>query len=437
MIKILLILLVSDLISEEWKPIHYKELLKHKDDVINYESIDDSAKNIDLDYRTSRNLSHRVIGYLPYWQYSYYPSLDYNLLTEINYFSAELNSQGDIVNTNNWENLDLVDFAHERGVKVKLCATLFGSAELTTLLNNSINRQNAINNLLSLVLLMNADGIDIDFELLPFSQRNNLVLFMQNLSNTFHEQMDDPIITMATPAVDWSDAWNYNALAQITDGLFIMGYDYSYSGSEFAGPVSPLGGYYYDLEYTVNDYINKTNGQLDKLILGLPYYGYDWPVINSSINSSTTEIATARVYAEAIDMAYDFGYIWHNESNTPWFTYIDNSQNWRQCWFDDSNSLTTKYQFAKESGLSGIGMWALGYDGNSEDLWNVLYDNFNMNINGDVNSDGLLNILDVVGIIDLVLNDLYIASADLNNDTIVSILDIIILVNLILSEFRN
>ena len=270
MIKILLILLVSDLISEEWLPIHYKELLKHKDDVINYESIDDSAKNIDLDYRTSRNLSHRVIGYLPYWQYSYYPSLDYNLLTEINYFSAELNSQGDIVNTNNWENLDLVDFAHERGVKVKLCATLFGSAELTTLLNNSINRQNAINNLLSLVLLMNADGIDIDFELLPLSQRNNLVLFMQNLSNTFHEQMDDPIITMATPAVDWSDAWNYNALAQITDGLFIMGYDYSYSGSEFAGPVSPLGGYYYDLEYTVNDYINKTNGQLDKLILGLP-----------------------------------------------------------------------------------------------------------------------------------------------------------------------
>ena len=60
-----------------------------------------------------------------------------------------------------------MDFAHERGVKVKLCATLFGSAELTTLLNNSINRQNAINNLLSLVLLMNADGIDIDFELLP------------------------------------------------------------------------------------------------------------------------------------------------------------------------------------------------------------------------------------------------------------------------------
>ena len=81
---------------------------------------------------------------------------------------------------------------------------------------------------------------------------------MQTLSDAFHEEINDPIITMATPAVDWSNAWDYNMLAQITDGLFIMGYDYFYSGSESAGPVSPLGGYYYDLDFTVNDYINKT-----------------------------------------------------------------------------------------------------------------------------------------------------------------------------------
>ena len=90
--------------------------------------------------------------------------------------------------------------------------------------------------------------LDIDFELLPTSQRDNLVLFMQDLSTAFHNEMDDPIITMATPAVDWNNAWDYDSLAQITDGLFIMGYNYFYSGSSTAGPVSPLGGYFYDLE---------------------------------------------------------------------------------------------------------------------------------------------------------------------------------------------
>ena len=155
----------------------------------------------------------------------------------------------------------MVTYAHDRNVKVKLCATLFGQNELTILLSDSLNRQNAINNLLELVINKNADGIDIDFELLPTSQRDNLVLFMQDLSTAFHNEMDNPIITMATPAIDWNNAWDYDSLAQITDGLFIMGYNYFYSGSETAGPVSPLGGYYYDLEYTVNDYINKTNGQ--------------------------------------------------------------------------------------------------------------------------------------------------------------------------------
>ena len=110
-----------------------------------------------------------------------------------------------------------------------------------------INLRLRIQNLLQKVTDKNADGIDIDFELLPYSQRDNLVLFMQELTESFNSILEDPIITMATPAVDWSNAWDYDQLAQITDGLFIMGYNYFYSGSSTAGPVSPLGGYYYDI----------------------------------------------------------------------------------------------------------------------------------------------------------------------------------------------
>ena len=59
-------------------------------------------------------------------------------------------------------------------------------------------------NLLDKVILRGADGIDIDFELVPSSQRENLVIFMEELSQAFHQSLDNPIITMATPAVDWS-----------------------------------------------------------------------------------------------------------------------------------------------------------------------------------------------------------------------------------------
>ena len=155
-----------------------KYLEMNRTTYVDYESIDNYAKSQNLEPLNRTELTHEVIGYLPYWEYSHYPNLDYGLLTQINYFSAELDSYGNIINNHNWNSLYLVTYAHERNVKVKLCATLFGQNELSILLSNPENRQNAIENLLSLVVSKNADGIDIDFELLPSSQRDNLVLFM-------------------------------------------------------------------------------------------------------------------------------------------------------------------------------------------------------------------------------------------------------------------
>ena len=52
---------------------------------------------------------------------------------------------------------------------------------------------------------------------------------------------------------------------------------------------------------------------------------------------------------------------------------------------------------------------------------------------GDINSDDVINIQDIVLVVSLVLNNEYIYQADLNSDSIVDILDIVQLVNIILS----
>ena len=420
---------------QNWNSFHSQELDRFQNIQVNYKDVDSRAKDIDLNRINRSSLTHEVIGYLPYWEYSEYPDLDYSLLTQINFFSAELSIYGDIINDHNWENLYFIDFAQSHGVKVKLCATLFGSYELSTLLENYFYRQNAINNLLDLVLSVGADGIDIDFELLPTSQRDNLVLFMEELSFAFHSQMDDPIITMATPAIDWSNAWDYESLAEITDGLFIMGYNYFYSGSANAGPVAPLGGYFYDIEYTVNDYLNKTNNQTDKLILGLPYYGYDWDVVDSSINSETMSYGIAKTYAEARMLDEYYGSYWDQSSNSAWLTYYDDTWTWNQCWFDDHLSLSNKYAFAKELELQGIGIWALGYDDDYDDLWNLLKLHFESNVSGDINLDESTDIQDIIIVINIIIGNLdFLYQADLNNDQYIDVLDILILVNLILDR---
>ena len=52
---------------------------------------------------------------------------------------------------------------------------------------------------------------------------------------------------------------------------------------------------------------------------------------------------------------------------------------------------------------------------------------------GDINDDGILNVLDIVLMVNMVLDDGYDEIADMNGDGIINILDIVTLINTILN----
>ena len=56
----------------------------------------------------------------------------------------------------------------------------------------------------------------------------------------------------------------------------------------------------------------------------------------------------------------------------------------------------------------------------------------NDNLLGDMNGDGILNILDLVTLVNLILSNEYMETGDLNEDGVLNILDIVILANIIL-----
>tara|TARA_Y100000389_G_scaffold205081_1_gene262827 strand:- start:12759 stop:13919 length:1161 start_codon:yes stop_codon:yes gene_type:complete len=66
-------------------------------------------------------------------------------------------------------------------------------------------------------------------------------------------------------------------------------------------------------------------------------------------------------------------------------------------------------------------------------LYQFLDDNADV-IEGDINSDQLVNVLDIVLAVDNVLNNQYLSTGDINNDYIFNILDIIIIVNIIIGD---
>ncbi len=356
------------------RSIHQLELERHRDYVPEVPQVDHV---IPLMLRKRSAAPDReIFGYHPYWMGTAYQNYNYSLLTTIAYFSAEVTSTGYIANLHGWPNRDLINGAHANGVRVVLVATLFDSDAISRLLSSASYRTRLIKNLLQQVENASADGVNIDFEGVPSTQRNNLVTFMRALTDSFHAHIPGSYVTMATPAVNWRNAFDYARLAHYTDGLFIMGYDYHWKNSSSAGPVSPLAGWgTYNVTWTVNDYLRATGGDGSKIILGLPYYGYEWPTVSGTPGASTRDSGSSARYSEAEPKAEKYGKLRDSVSKCPWYRW-QVSGGWYQGWYDDSLSLSAKYELAINKNLKGVGIWALGYDGSRPELWGALAEHF-------------------------------------------------------------
>jgi len=327
----------------------------------------------DLVERNSlRDPSHVVFGYHPYWNGTSYQNYVYDILSHIAWFGLNMNSSGDITGSNGWPVNGLVDLAHSHGVKVIVTVTLFVNADIGTLVGNATYRQNAIDNLISRVNQGNADGVNIDFEFLPQSARSNFNIFIHDLTEAFHDQIPGSEVSIAMPSVDWSSAYDYNYLSDNCDGLMIMAYGYYWSGSDNAGPIAPLyaGLSSWHISRTIEDYLTKTGQDGSQLILGLPWYGRDWPVTGTNMNATTTASGSAILYAAAEANAQSFGKNFNSSVVAPWYNYTSGGAH--QVWYDDSLSLATKYNYAVNMDIKGVGIWALGYDGGRPEIWGGL-----------------------------------------------------------------
>jgi len=319
-----------------------------------------------------------IFGYLPFWRLSDFPTLNYDLLTTIAYFGAEVDQFGNLVNLRDWPVAALINKAHDEGVRVLLTAILFNPDELRSLLTNPARRTTLIANLLAQVQIANADGVNIDFEGVPSGLRNEIVAFMTEISETFHASLPGSFVTIFTPAVDWNNVFDYLTLAQVTDGLVMQGYDYHWSSAPTAGPVAPLSGNRWgfpNVGWTVDDYLGKTLSNTSKLMLGVPFYGFDWPTVDDTFESSTLDRGRTILFSEAPSNAAQYGRLWDEESQTPWFKYQENGQ-WHQGWYDDSLSISKKFDLVNQTNLKGIAIWALGFDGQRQELQGAISDAF-------------------------------------------------------------
>jgi spore germination protein YaaH len=178
------------------------------------------------------------------------------------------------------------------------------------------------------------------------------------------------------------------AISENSDGIFMMAYDFAVASSDNAIPTAPLyghkqGKYWYDVSTAVEDFLALMPA--DKLILGVPWYGYNYNVGTPSVKAAT---GYGRGFAQTYTLVeenvnqdmpgiYEYATGWDEAGQVGWKAYYSaNSGTWRMVFIDDVKSLDLKFEFAKQKNLKGVGMWALGFDDGKNDFWALLNKKF-------------------------------------------------------------
>ncbi|MCF6366773.1 MAG: glycosyl hydrolase family 18 protein [Bacteroidales bacterium] len=319
-----------------------------------------------------------VFGWHPYWSNGLETNYQWNLLSDLSYFSYEIDYlTGDPVTTNNWETATVIDDAQTNGVRVNLCITLFDNHQ--AFFENATAQQNLIDNLLTLVQNRNANGINVDFELVPGSQAVNFNNFLVNLATQFHTENPDYQISIALHAVDWNDIYDIPLLKDYIDLFIIMAYDYYWPGSSLAGPSGQLymmNTFNRTISRSIIDYL-YAGVPREKLVCGLPYYGYEWQTTSDNVPTSTTNSGTARTIKTIKNNSNGYYSDKQLDANSmcAYYNYYTGGT-WHQAWVDDENSLKYKYDVVKQQDIAGIGIWALGYDDGYSEMWNLIQNYF-------------------------------------------------------------
>ena len=342
----------------------------------------------------SQTLPKHIIGFLPYWQIEQIKNATFPLLDEIIYFGLHLTEEGRLnkedAGFRRLQSKTFADIESANGKdKISIAIILQDNEAIEIFLANSSARKQATGEILSLIETYGLGGINLDFEYSGIPGKETVQHY-----NTFIADLTRDVkktyptvsvsVDITADAVQKSRLYDVGTLASIVDYVILMGYDFYRPSSSVAGPVAPLSGkeiYEYDVTTAVADFLTHVPSR--KLILGVPYYGWDFPTVDdtrgSFVAKRPNEAVALATYKRMQKLLEDKqGELrFDKESQTSWLVYKDSaSGGTRQIWFEDEASLGKKYDLINKENLAGVAIWALGYNGEYMELETLLQEKF-------------------------------------------------------------
>ncbi len=231
----------------------------------------------------------------------------------------------------------------------------FDTQRATMVLTDFDVQDQLIAEVLQTVLRSGYEGVDVDFEYLPGSLAEAYAAFLNRLRSLLAVQGRFLWAALAPKTSPNQrgllyEGHSYSAVAAATDGVLLMTYEWGYT----AGPpmaVAPLPNVRAVLDYAV------TEIPPGKIFLGVPNYGYDWPLPFVQGVTRAQSISNQR----AIDLAveYNIAIQYDETAQSPFFHYTGPGGTVHEVWFEDARSLSAKLRLVAEYGFQGAGFWNL------------------------------------------------------------------------------
>ncbi len=289
-----------------------------------------------------------------------------SLLTEIGIFNYDITPEGGLTGETN---RDLIAEAQSYGVAVSAVITNFVGGQFSPELAHTIFvdpelRGRLIEAITTLATTNNYNGINLDIENVFPADRSLFTNFVRELSSRLRPlgitlSMAVPAKTGDFPERDWIGAFDYGALAALTDFLMLMTYEYHWAGGE-PGPIAPIPWMREVLTYALSEI---PPGQV---LLGIPLHGYDW-IVPPPPGAFASAVSPWR--ANELSQRYGAPQQWDAEAEEPYFFYNDGSAE-HEVWFQNPNSLAAKMELVNEYNLRGLGLWPLSMT--FPEFWSLL-----------------------------------------------------------------
>lgn len=230
----------------------------------------------------------------------------------------------------------------------------FNNQLIHSVVNNAAYRDRLIRNLLDTMGEKGYQGVDIDFEYILAEDRDAFSAFVRQAAETMRANGYELSVALA-PKTSAEQAGllyagkDYRALGEAADHVLLMTYEWGYTyGPPMA--VAPVNQVRRVVEYALTEIPPA------KIDLGIPNYGYDWPLPYERGVTKAATIGNVQAVQIAVEQGAEIKF--DSLAESPYFTYTSGGVS-HEVWFEDVRSLQAKFNLIKEYSLRGCGYWQI------------------------------------------------------------------------------